>query len=163
MLCKYYSTTLLALLYCLGDFQQWRYTYRVDFRRFKMFEQHMDEYLDEEIESLKQAFELVCKEWDKSVRNSFPNPNGPRSISMPTFHLTDINTCITWCIHARTTESLPQCAESGSHEAHSSGIIHRYALVARDHSPPHCRCRSSSCRRGCRCRRNRHGPGHCDA
>ncbi|OAX38844.1 hypothetical protein K503DRAFT_717551 [Rhizopogon vinicolor AM-OR11-026] len=34
---------------------------------FMMFESHMDEYLDEEIESLKQAFEVVCKEWDRST------------------------------------------------------------------------------------------------
>ncbi|KIK40306.1 hypothetical protein CY34DRAFT_87603 [Suillus luteus UH-Slu-Lm8-n1] len=34
---------------------------------FIMFESNMDEYLDEEIESLKQAFELICKEWARSV------------------------------------------------------------------------------------------------
>jgi len=40
-----------------------------------MFEPNMDEYLDEEIESLKQAFEVICKEWDRSVRTSFPDPS----------------------------------------------------------------------------------------
>lgn len=35
----------------------------------------MDEYLDEEIESLKQAFELICKEWARSVRASLPAPD----------------------------------------------------------------------------------------
>ncbi|KAG2131018.1 exocyst complex component Sec10-like protein [Suillus clintonianus] len=34
---------------------------------FMMFEPNMDEYLDEEIESLKQAFEVICKEWDRST------------------------------------------------------------------------------------------------
>lgn len=34
---------------------------------FMMFESNMDEYLDEEIESLKQAFELICKEWARST------------------------------------------------------------------------------------------------
>lgn len=37
-----------------------------------MFEPNMDEYLDEEIESLKQAFEVICKEWARSVRASLP-------------------------------------------------------------------------------------------
>ncbi|KAG0696196.1 exocyst complex component Sec10-like protein [Suillus ampliporus] len=34
---------------------------------FMMFEPNMDEYLDEEVESLKQAFEVICKEWDRST------------------------------------------------------------------------------------------------
>ncbi|KAG2339127.1 hypothetical protein BDR05DRAFT_984500 [Suillus weaverae] len=34
---------------------------------FMMFESNMDEYLDEEIESLKQAFEVICKEWARST------------------------------------------------------------------------------------------------
>ncbi|KAG2360688.1 exocyst complex component Sec10-like protein [Suillus spraguei] len=34
---------------------------------FMMFEANMDEYLDEEIESLKQAFEVICKEWARST------------------------------------------------------------------------------------------------
>ncbi|KAG1855634.1 exocyst complex component Sec10-like protein [Suillus subalutaceus] len=34
---------------------------------FMMFEPNMDEYLDEEIESLKQAFEVICKEWARST------------------------------------------------------------------------------------------------
>jgi hypothetical protein len=32
-----------------------------------MFEINMDEYLDEEVESVKQAFEVICKGWDKEV------------------------------------------------------------------------------------------------
>lgn len=38
-----------------------------------MFEPNMDEYLDEEIESAKQAFETICKEWERQVG---PNPTG---------------------------------------------------------------------------------------
>jgi recyclin-1 len=34
---------------------------------FMMFEPNMDEYLDEEIESLKQAFEVICKAWARST------------------------------------------------------------------------------------------------
>jgi hypothetical protein len=38
-----------------------------------MFEAHMDEYLDEEIEWVKYAFDVICKGWDREasfVRNS---------------------------------------------------------------------------------------------
>ncbi|KAJ7935423.1 exocyst complex component Sec10-domain-containing protein [Mycena leptocephala] len=34
---------------------------------YKMFEINMDEYLDEEVESVKQAFEVTCKEWDRQM------------------------------------------------------------------------------------------------
>ena len=34
---------------------------------FKMFETHMDEYLDEEIEWVKQAFDVICKGWDQGA------------------------------------------------------------------------------------------------
>ncbi len=32
-----------------------------------MFEPNMDEYLDEEVESTKHAFEVICKAWEKGV------------------------------------------------------------------------------------------------
>lgn len=35
---------------------------------YRMFEVNMDEYLDEEVESLKQAFDVIVKTWSKSVR-----------------------------------------------------------------------------------------------
>ena len=31
----------------------------------------MDEYLDEEIESLRNALELICRGWDKKAREVF--------------------------------------------------------------------------------------------
>ena len=34
---------------------------------FRMFEQHMDEYLDEEIEAVKRNFDSVCKGWEAQV------------------------------------------------------------------------------------------------
>ncbi|KAJ7366617.1 exocyst complex component Sec10-like protein [Mycena albidolilacea] len=34
---------------------------------YKMFEINMDEYLDEEVESVKQAFEITCRGWDKQM------------------------------------------------------------------------------------------------
>ena len=35
---------------------------------YQMFEVHMDEYLDEEVETVKFALEGICKKWDKEVR-----------------------------------------------------------------------------------------------
>ncbi|KII91464.1 hypothetical protein PLICRDRAFT_104834 [Plicaturopsis crispa FD-325 SS-3] len=34
---------------------------------YQMFELNMDEYLDEEVESVKQAFELICRDWEKQM------------------------------------------------------------------------------------------------
>lgn len=33
-----------------------------------MFEGNMDEYLDEEVESVKHTLEVICKDWDREVR-----------------------------------------------------------------------------------------------
>ena len=53
--------------------------------RYQMFEINMDEYLDDEIESVKLAFEAICKEWDKQVSHL---PLYPRlSLSLSTSHL----------------------------------------------------------------------------
>lgn len=35
--------------------------------RYRMFEPNMDEYLDEEIEFVKQAFDSICRAWDRKV------------------------------------------------------------------------------------------------
>ena len=50
-----------------------------------MFEINMDEYLDDEIESVKLAFEAICKEWDKQV--SYLASNAHLSLSLSTSHL----------------------------------------------------------------------------
>ncbi|KAL0958097.1 hypothetical protein HGRIS_000269 [Hohenbuehelia grisea] len=34
---------------------------------YQMFEANMDEYLDEEVDSIKHAFEVICKGWDKET------------------------------------------------------------------------------------------------
>jgi recyclin-1 len=36
-----------------------------------MFEINMDEYLDEEVESLKHAFDVICRQWEKKVFKPF--------------------------------------------------------------------------------------------
>ena len=49
---------------------------------YKMFEAHMDEYLDEETEWVKHAFDVICKGWDQEAslfRDSV-------SSSLPLFH-----------------------------------------------------------------------------
>lgn len=38
---------------------------------YRMFEENMDEYLDEEIESLRNALELICRGWDNKVSEVF--------------------------------------------------------------------------------------------
>ena len=40
--------------------------------RYRMFEVHMDEYLEEETEYVKQALETICRTWDQQV--SFKHP-----------------------------------------------------------------------------------------
>lgn len=35
--------------------------------RYRMFETNMDEYLDEEVESLKQALEMISRGWERKV------------------------------------------------------------------------------------------------
>ncbi|KAI6015237.1 exocyst complex component Sec10-domain-containing protein [Pisolithus orientalis] len=34
---------------------------------FKMFEPHMDDYLDDELDELKRTFESICRQWDASL------------------------------------------------------------------------------------------------
>jgi len=34
---------------------------------FRMFEPHMDEYLDEEVEAVKRNFDVICKGWEAQV------------------------------------------------------------------------------------------------
>ena len=47
--------------------------------RYRMFEPNMDEYLDEEIDSLKQTFEHTYRDWEKKV--SFVPPHDSYSVS----------------------------------------------------------------------------------
>ncbi|KAI0046320.1 hypothetical protein FA95DRAFT_1583077 [Auriscalpium vulgare] len=44
---------------------------------YRMFEPNMDEYLDEEIESLKQSFELICRDWEQQTQTSLPPSADP--------------------------------------------------------------------------------------
>ncbi|KAG8937491.1 F-box protein: endocytic membrane traffic, recycling ReCYcling 1 [Tulasnella sp. 408] len=48
---------------------------------FRMFEPNMDEYLDEEIESAKQAFEMICKEWERQLSEATATPADARFLS----------------------------------------------------------------------------------
>lgn len=48
-----------------------------------MFEENMDEYLDEEIESLRNALELICRGWDKKVSGFVVTPPDDRRSMFP--------------------------------------------------------------------------------
>ncbi|KAH9968027.1 exocyst complex component Sec10-like protein, partial [Russula dissimulans] len=52
---------------------------------YRMFEPNMDEYLDEEIDFLKQNFEQTCRDWEK--KTSLPHTDAPPPITTqrPTF------------------------------------------------------------------------------
>lgn len=39
----------------------------MEYNSYKMFEPNMDDYLDDEMEELKRAFEVICKDWERSV------------------------------------------------------------------------------------------------
>ena len=39
--------------------------------RFRIFDPHMDEYLDEEVEAVKRSFDVICREWTAKVRTFF--------------------------------------------------------------------------------------------
>lgn len=40
-----------------------------------MFEQHMDEYLDEEVEVSKVTFDQICKAWELKVLKPINRPD----------------------------------------------------------------------------------------
>ncbi|KAH8112433.1 exocyst complex component Sec10-like protein [Phellopilus nigrolimitatus] len=48
---------------------------------FQMFELNMDEYLDEEVETVKQAFEAINRDWERkiSAQTSTTAPNAPNA------------------------------------------------------------------------------------
>jgi len=48
-----------------------------------MFEINMDEYLDEEVESLKQAFEKIIRTWSKSNNHNHHHPTSPTTPATP--------------------------------------------------------------------------------
>ena len=50
---------------------------------YRMFEAHMDEYLDEEVEWVKQAFDVICKGWDQEA--SFCSFSCQRGLVLYTF------------------------------------------------------------------------------
>ncbi|KAJ7507610.1 hypothetical protein B0H11DRAFT_2218442 [Mycena galericulata] len=49
---------------------------------YQMFEINVDEYLDEEVESVKQAFEVTCKGWDRQMaEQATGGPSSTRFLS----------------------------------------------------------------------------------
>ncbi|GLB38835.1 putative exocyst complex component Sec10 [Lyophyllum shimeji] len=60
---------------------------------YRMFESNMDEYLDEEVESVKLIFETICKDWDRQLSTYAPStttaaphtPHAPATNHQPRF------------------------------------------------------------------------------
>ncbi|KAG6873642.1 hypothetical protein C0995_013148 [Termitomyces sp. Mi166 len=57
---------------------------------YQMFESNMDEYLDEEVESVKNVFNTICKAWDRELATYAPTPStngsGLTSIETQQYH-----------------------------------------------------------------------------
>ena len=52
---------------CQSCFSDIEYVLTLCDPSYKMFEAHMDEYLDEEIEWVKHALGAICKGWDQEA------------------------------------------------------------------------------------------------
>ncbi|KAL5514904.1 hypothetical protein ACEPAG_2220 [Sanghuangporus baumii] len=52
---------------------------------YQMFEQNMDEYLDEEVESVKQAFEVINRDWERKMSAQTGGTNAQTASSAPRF------------------------------------------------------------------------------
>jgi len=101
-----------------------------------MFETNMDEYLDEEVEFLKQVFEVICKGWDREVLH----PRFLVFLSIDSLHLVSIQSDTTSA--SRTTATtLPNIPESSPGQAKRACIVHICSTAACDH-------RSADGRRG---------------
>ncbi|KAI5995727.1 exocyst complex component Sec10-domain-containing protein [Pisolithus marmoratus] len=54
---------------------------------FKMFEPHMDDYLDDELDELKRTLETICKQWDASLaRIAGSESTGNGDVAGPHLH-----------------------------------------------------------------------------
>ncbi|OCF38059.1 recyclin-1 [Kwoniella heveanensis BCC8398] len=73
----------------LGDEQNVIPRTKVEDTVFRMFEQHLDEYLDDETECVKHRLEDICKEWETQVRSKTSHDH-PLLSTGPTF-LTSAN------------------------------------------------------------------------
>ena len=58
---------LSRVLFFPKVYYMYKFTYSLWSFSYRMFEVHMDEYLDEEIEWVKHAFEGICKGWDQEA------------------------------------------------------------------------------------------------
>ncbi|KAG6828773.1 hypothetical protein H0H92_006796 [Tricholoma furcatifolium] len=53
---------------------------------YQMFESNMDEYLDEEVEALKNVFAVICKAWSRELATYAPSNNDNASLANGTNH-----------------------------------------------------------------------------
>ncbi|KAF8059557.1 exocyst complex component Sec10-domain-containing protein [Lyophyllum atratum] len=53
---------------------------------YQMFESNMDEYLDEEIESVKHIFDTICRDWDRQLSTYAPTSTSSTPSSSSSAH-----------------------------------------------------------------------------
>jgi hypothetical protein len=94
------SSHFFSKVYNLLTFSLWSLSYR-------MFEAHMDEYLDEEIEWVKNAFDVICKGWDQEASLFVCQRGGGRVLYL-CFIGNDITAHSSYC-----TYTVPGFAQSG--------------------------------------------------
>lgn len=114
---------------------------------YKMFEPNMTDYLDDEMEELKRAFEVICKDWERSVSRTASSMVrihihiSPPALCRPIAH--DLSFIYIFCLlrttgHARrscalpiaipdpglpNSDTLPQLAKSRADEAQRAGVL----------------------------------------
>lgn len=95
----------------------------------------MDEYLDEEIEYVKQCFEMICRGWEKTVSLVIL-----MTISLLMAHIDGARSYHSNCKSRPGT--VFELAQSGTSETERARVIHRRSLA-----PSYHRTADHSCRR----------------
>lgn len=85
-----------------------------------MFEINMDEYLDEEVESVKQALDVICKGWERQV--------GSHSIFLYLCHISYLARRNFVSYEHRSVSDLPQPCPS---EKKRAGLFYQRLVASR--------------------------------
>ena len=100
-----------------------------------MFEAHMDEYLDEEIEWVKHAFDAICKGWDQEVSLfAILCRSEGRDLHLCFIDI-DIIAYSNYGIYA-----VPGFAQSGLGETQCSCVLHQFVVASSNDCPANGRC-----------------------
>lgn len=93
--------------------------------RYKMFEINMDEYLDEEVDAVKQTFDTICKSWDKQVR----------CIHIHLYWIQTDYDGLGRRINRGHSDALPLITQPRTDETQRPRFVHLCASPARDYCP----------------------------